>query len=418
MGTSSIDPKTQGAWVVHHAGKLRQVTAIGEYENIEVAGKLGILLSALSASETSRLKMEQVKALSKAAGISTQLELPALLRKLEERRLIEATPREIEVLGVTTSTVLTHTGQAFDSLSPTPSEKAAVYLSEIASVSPVESSAAAEKIGDSFKLSSKEVRDLLRQSEDIGFVDSEDTGGGKRLYFNGNVFRRDSAGKTGAVLASLTEADGRKVQEMEGTLKTKGCVTASEAERVLGPALFKKLQAIGMYDVSKVSNETEQVLYVTRPAAFGKFGDPFTDDALDLAKALVACLTYGMTRSPYTRGRIRMLSLLLRKLLQGKWVGPAEAIGQDYKVLEMKRVVKIRNSGGSFYMSLLKREIGEIALHVLTVGDASEYSLPNFGAAVTRYDPPEENRVVARKTQTAPSKRATRDMLLALRTGK
>jgi hypothetical protein len=166
---------------------------------------------------------------------------------------------------------------------------------------------------------------LLVQSEEIGFVDSEEIGPGKKLYFNGNVFRRGSANKINAVLASLTEEDQRKTREMEDLLRKTGCVTVVQAEILLGEELFKKLNSIGMYDVSQVSNEAESVMYVTRPAAFGKFGDPFTDDALDLAKALVACLTYGMTRSAQSRGRIMMLHALLGKLIRGGSVGPATA---------------------------------------------------------------------------------------------
>src|SRR5580704_4332460 len=86
---NDMDAKTKGAWVVHHMNKLQQVTQAAEYENIAVAGKIGTLLSALSTSETSRLTTAQVKSLAKAAGISTALELPALLEQLEGRKLID-----------------------------------------------------------------------------------------------------------------------------------------------------------------------------------------------------------------------------------------------------------------------------------------------------------------------------------------
>lgn len=413
-----MDSKTKGAWVVHHMNKLQQVTQPAEFENIAVAGKLGTLLSALSASETSRLTSDQVKNLARAAGISAPLELPTLLRQLENRRLINQGTGAVDVLGVTTSSVLTHTGDAFDSLSPNANERAVIDLAEQTSVAPLDSATATEYLGDTYKLPSAEVSELLNQSEEIGFVDSEELGSGKKLFFNGNVFRRTSTSKIGAVLSSLTEEEQRKIREMEDALRKIGCLTVEQTEKILGEELFKKLNSIGMYDLNRVSNESEAVMYVTRPAAFGKFGDPFTDDALDLAKALVACLTYGMTRSPYSRGRITMLRALLGKLLRGGTVGPATAIGQDYKVLELKRVVEITpHSGQMFFMRLLKRDIGEIAFNVLTEGDASALSLPNFGAAITRYKPPEDNRIITRKKQTHLSKKGTREILLSLRTG-
>ena len=72
-----------------------------------------------------------------------------------------------------------------------------------------------------------------------------------------------------------------------------------------------------MFDVNVVGNESGKNYFVTRPAAFSKFTNTIADDALDLAKALVASLTYGMTVSSYYRGRIQMIS--------GGSVGPATA---------------------------------------------------------------------------------------------
>jgi hypothetical protein len=34
-----IDKKTNGAWLVHHANKLQQVTGVISYDNVLVAGK-------------------------------------------------------------------------------------------------------------------------------------------------------------------------------------------------------------------------------------------------------------------------------------------------------------------------------------------------------------------------------------------
>lgn len=69
-------------------------------------------------------------------------------------------------------------------------------------------------------------------------------------------------------------------------------------------------------------------------------------------------------------------------------------------------------------MRLLKTEVGEMALGVIQSGDVSETSLPNFGGvAVTRFTGPEQNRQERRKKQRVDSKRATGDIVKALRTG-
>ncbi len=66
-----MDKKTTGAWLVHHTNKLSQVNDTGKYGKLRLAGKSGILLSALSTNNESSLTNEQVDALASTAGIDT-----------------------------------------------------------------------------------------------------------------------------------------------------------------------------------------------------------------------------------------------------------------------------------------------------------------------------------------------------------
>lgn len=98
------------------------------------------------------------------------------------------------------------------------------------------------------------------------------------------------------------------------------------------------------------------------------------------------------------------------------------AIAEDYKVLELKGVVQVKNgtkNGRSGPMlTLLKKEIGELALQAIKQGDVSEHSLQVLPtAAVTTFNGPEYNREKSRRTQTQMSPKATNDMLSILRTG-
>jgi hypothetical protein len=264
------------------------------------------------------------------------------------------------------------------------------------------------------------VTEFLDTAETIGFVDGEDLGG-DRILFNGNLFRRDNVAKASKVLASLTGPEQQKMREANELIETNGCVAYELVERILTKQLLQKLRAAGLYDVSVVGNEFGQHAYVTAPNAFHKFVSPIVDDCFDLAKALVAALTYGMKERSPSRGRITMLGRLLSKLINGLEVGPATAIGEDYRVLEMNRVVKLRPDARSpnlFYMRLLKREVGELAMAVLTDGDAATQTLSALPQApMASYTGPEEARVETRKKQSAPSKKQTRDILEALRGG-
>ena len=80
-----MDKKTKGAWVIHHCNKLRSVTTTsGEYDQFDFAGKCGLLLSGLAASDEVTIDKGRVNAIAKAAGISTRLELPSILKELEK----------------------------------------------------------------------------------------------------------------------------------------------------------------------------------------------------------------------------------------------------------------------------------------------------------------------------------------------
>ena len=153
-----------------------------------------------------------------------------------------------------------------------------------------------------------------------------------------------------------------------------------------------------MVDVSGVGNDAGQHHFVSSPAAFSKFTNSIADDALDLAKALVASLTYGMTKSAQGRGRIIALTALMNRLLQGHFVGPATAIGQDYRVLEFKRVIEVKQEpNGLFSMRLLKPDVGRLALAVLQEGGVVPGASPALpGASVSVFTGPEKNRMETR----------------------
>jgi hypothetical protein len=68
-------------------------------------------------------------------------------------------------------------------------------------------------------------------------------------------------------------------------------------------------------------------------------------------------------------------------------------------------------------MRLLKADVGKLALNVLTTGDTSHETLPEFpGAAVTHYAAPEENRQVRRRRSSATNRVHAHKILHTLRT--
>lgn len=412
-----MNEKTKGAWLIHHTDKLQKVTNQGDFQKLFLAGKCGVLLSALSESENeSQLTKTKVEVIAKASDIDTVFQLPIILNKLKEHRLVDSdSSGNVAVIGITTTTVLTHTNSIFEDEQPNIAEQASIEIAELISSTPKDKTIVTEYISDNYEMGKTEVNDFLFQSEQIGFIDSEIVQDSETMYFNGNIFRKGELQKIDSVLSSLSNEENRKLIEFTQLLDSKGCITVTIGKNILGKTLFEKLHSIAFFDVNTVSNDSENAYFITKPSSFCKYGNPFTEDALDLAKAFVASLAYGMNQSSSSRGKIVMLEALLRKMINGHWVGPATAIGQDYQLLEYKRVIEIKPSKqkrGQFLMRLLKKDIGEIALKVLEQGNASEDILLN-GSSIVSYQKPETNREILRRNQTPQSKR---EMINALRT--
>ena len=114
-----------------------------------------------------------------------------------------------------------------------------------------------------------------------------------------------------------------------------------------------------------------------------------------------------------------MISALMNKLIAGGTVGPATAIGNDYQALEYKGVVEVTPAaGGMFTMSLLKPEVGRLALSVIQDGDITGESIAQLpGAKVTEYINPEVTREVQRKDSTEAVKLSARNLLSEIRKG-
>lgn len=416
-----MDKKIEGSWLIHHTNKLQAVTSQGVFENTYAAGKAGILLSAISSSNQFFVENDRLQALAQASSIN-KLELPMLITTLIEKELISRGEHGVEVLGVTTASTLQHTSDIFQDLQPSKTEIAAIDLAERASQKPLDAHQVKEELSDLYRLDSKAVDNILYYSEKIGFVDVENIDDSQKIYFNGNLFKRDSAMKAKTVLDSLNSQEQVKLNQIYVLLHAKTCLPVTECQNILGSVLFSKVSAIGLFDISVVSNSEENTGFITLPAAFSKYSSPMVDDAFDLAKAFVSSLTYGMTKSPYERGQIQMIERLLGALIRGEWIGPVAAIGQDYQILELKGVVQVkagRKKGRvGPMMKLLKKEVGELALLAIKEGDVSEQSLLSLpGATVTQFFGPEVNREKIRRNQIKHSPKVTNDMLTALRTG-
>ena len=414
-----MDDKTTGAWLIHHAQKLH-VTTNQDYENVTFAGRSAMLLSAISASDQDSLTTDKLNSIAKANGIGRKTELPAILNELERQKLIDRNASGVGVLGITSSAVVEHAAKIFKESAPEAHELASIEVADWVSDQPQREADFLSNLQDQFKLSTPAAKEFLSSASHIGLFDAEQLSAAEKIYFNGNLFRKDGVKKVHAALDSMPAVDRTKLASLQSELKLHGCLPLEVAKTIVGDDLFKKLHSVGIVDVSGVGNDSGQHHFVSSPAAFSKFTNSIADDALDLAKALVASLAYGMTKSSQGRGKIVALSALMTKLLNGRFVGPATAIGQDYRVLEFKRVIEVKQEkNGMFSMRLLKPDVGRLALAVLQEGGVVPGSAGVLaGANVSVFTGPEKNRTDTRLKNTTPAlKSGIASILDDLRTG-
>ncbi|MCK4150139.1 hypothetical protein HFK90_23620, partial [Ralstonia pseudosolanacearum] len=94
-----MDKKTKGSWLIHHTNKLQGITNQAGYEKTFLAGKAGILLSAISSNNHATLNNDRLNVLAQAANINTTFELPKLIEVLKQQQLVD-TAKETLINGV------------------------------------------------------------------------------------------------------------------------------------------------------------------------------------------------------------------------------------------------------------------------------------------------------------------------------
>ncbi|MBA7654432.1 hypothetical protein ES703_62311 [subsurface metagenome] len=131
------------------------------------------------------------------------------------------------------------------------------------------------------------------------------------------------------------------------------------------------LQGVGLLEelevISSYGNASFATLPDLRPLDSGS--SSLISDIYHKAKLLLSCLRYGQMKSVPGRGKIIDPLWIINALLDGRWIGPCTAIGQDYRVLELQGVVETRqHSGSTYYMRLRQQEVGKLAHDILAYG--------------------------------------------------
>lgn len=402
----SILPEVTGAWLMHHDHKLSAVKSTA-FESITTAGRAARLLSYISKEEQWSVSKERIQILAQVNGIRRH-EIAGLLSELQNVGVIDKSDSGVSVLGVSQDNLFKHAAVVFEEQSPSGIERAALALSEMASLSPVDEIAIADELADDYKLSKAEKSELTSLAKLIGFVDYEAIND-KTLLFNGSLFKRENAQKSQIILDGLKASERQNVLEADARLNSNGCLPEDVIVTILGSPLWSKLHQIGYYEVSQVTNENGSTRFVTKPSALVKYVPGGLADMHDDAKALASSLTYGILKSNHARGQIQSPSALMDALINRGYVqGWARAIKEDYQVLERRGVVGVSSLPNGFRLTLQKPEIGRMAQDLILKGDASEaVARATIGSQPGEFIGPEGARVAERLKDVPETKRGS-----------
>ena len=100
------------------------------------------------------------------------------------------------------------------------------------------------------------------------------------------------------------------------------------------------------------------------------------------------------------------------------WGCGVRAIGEDYRELEARQVVKVRQTSYERYtMTLLKKDVGELALTIIRGGTAAQEAVLMDGSAATSFKGPHSVRTEVRTKNTVGDRRYLTEALERLRSG-
>lgn len=425
---NSMNNETIGAWLLSQSRHLDNITGAARLENILYAGRIGRLYNLLrrgSHHENSlTIDADTIKNICALNNIDRSARENGIKLLTSMELIDESANGSIAILGATSKSVLEATAKIFKESKPSPDEEGSIFLSELISRTPTLRKDAEQQISDTFKITTTQSSSLIDICKASTIID-EANDSDRSILFNGNTFRNNQyASKTYRLLEALSSEEKSRIEEAKAKLQDKGAIVDSDLRKILGDNLYTRVMGIGLFDRLEVSNNTESIGYIVFPYTFQKYGRPFEEDPVDDAKALLASLTYGMTRSAPERGRIAFPDALLRKLIAGEEVGGPNgisAIGEDYRELEKRQVVQViqaKASRNRFRMKLLKPDVGELALAIVRgSSDVAKETVLMDTSIARSFTGPESNRRAIRLKHTFDDNKFVASTLDSIRSG-
>ncbi len=374
----------KGYWAVatqKHLNKFQISTPnFEEFDALNNAGKAGRLLGLIRGNT----KIENMKKLEKLAGtmgIGKRELKNTILPELEivtEKRLELRRNSLNEIIGIEeyflkNEDVLSAAGDYFEYMNPEETERITIQTLSSTKRLPTSRLELHSELGK--KYDEEKIEKSLAYQEQFKLVK-------KNVIKNDTIYSNEYiwAGKQDKIIHSLKQIDIASKEDLEEFIdmlqKTQGI---SEKQINLNEKLIDLAKRTGIIDpitIRTKRNFQQDFLFTSNFLG----GDGLIIDIMDDLKLLISAIRFGTKFTPYSR--LSNPIVFLEKLINGGKVGPHSANGTDYVLLESRGIVKITPSyiPGRYFMELIKKDIGELALNILKTSD---FEIEN---SVIRYD--------------------------------
>lgn len=397
-----------GYWSVATQKHLSQFqTNIPNYEEFDAlnnSGKAGRLLGLIRGNT----KIENMRKLEKLAGsmgigrrelrntILPELE-KVTEKKLELKRNILDEIIGIEEYFLESEEVLSVAGDYFEYMDPDETER--ITIQTLSSTKKLPRSELELHIELGKNYNEEKIEKALAYQEQFRLLKKNDIKK-ESIYSNEYIW----AGKQDKIIYALQSIDIASKDDLEVFIdalqKTQGI---SEKQINLNAKLIDLAKRTGIIDpvtIKTKRNFEQDFLFTSNFLG----GENLVDDIMDDLKLLISAIRFGTKFTSYSR--LHDPVSFLESLVKGNKVGPHSANGTDYILLESRGIVKITPSSnypGRYYMSLIKKDVGKLALKMLK---ASNFDIES---SVSTYDfsKDEENSILFESPESVRMKMAS-----------
>ena len=379
-----MDDLRQGIWVVNTRKRLAALRGDTPgyqlFEVTDMAGKCGALLSKVSSDQSEIVSTDRLEIYTSQSGIR-KTEFEFCLKEIERtgkigvQRLRDGTIKGIENYCFSTADIIQAVSEIYRSNNPTITEVVSLDSLEVSSLMPQKEGELKNELCD-MGYFERDVSTALCLQENfhlIGVKRNEFVS--EAIFYNEHIFQIDPT-KIVRAMEYLNSNERQIVSEIQELLRQTPGYPVDRLKRKYPTRIVDLMQGVGLLEelevISNYGNSSFATLPQLRLTDSGNLS--LLNDIYHKAKLLLSCIRYGEMKSVSGRGRIREPLLIINALLDGRWVGPCTAIGQDYKILELQGVIQTRHhSGTQYYMSLRQREVGQLVKDILLYGT----TLPN-----------------------------------------